>query len=169
MFAPIILNVSEEDAKTISQQVFVAFRKTLKNLLKNEFYDIFGEVTDESFSKNIFMSIKEHTTFDGNVVKHARIRDPTKCGSHIAEVVFAMFQMLCSLQIDYDVKKHIKVLAGIINDAGRGLSAMERIVFAMNMIYDLSSNHEIFDIVQDSVTDIEKYLNDNFECEIEVF
>jgi len=169
MFAPIILNISEEDAKTISQQVFVAFRKTLKNLLKNEFYDIFGEVCDERFSKNIFMSIKEHTKFDGIVVKHAQIRDPTACGSHLAQVVFVMFQMLCSLQGEYNVKKHIKVLAGIVNSAGRNLSAMERIVFAMNMIYDLSSNHEIFDIVQDSVTDIEKYLNDNFECEIEVF
>jgi len=169
MFAPIIMNLTEEDAKTISQQVFIAFRKTLKNLIKNEYYDIFGEVTDERFSKNIFMSIKDHTAFDGNVVKHARIRDPTVCGSHLAQVVFVMFQMLCSLQEEYNVETHIKVLAGIVNNAGRGLSAMERIVFAMNMIYDLSSNHEIFDIVQDSVTDIEKYLNDNFECEIEVF
>jgi len=44
---------------------------------------------------------------------------------------------------------------------------MERIVFAMNTIYDLSSNHEVFDIFQESVGGIENYLNRTFGCEIE--
>ena len=78
-----------------------------------------------------------------------------------------MFQILCSLQTEYHVKSHIKAIAGVVNDVGRGRSAMERIVIVMNTIYDLSSNHEIFDIVQESVTEIENYLDKTFGCEIE--
>ena len=167
MFVPIVMNLTESDANRIGKDTFISFRKTLKNLLQNEYYDIFGEVCDEKLSKNIMMSIKDHTVFNGNIAKHDRTLDSASCGSLIAETVFAMFQLLCSLQTEFHVKSHIKFLAGIVNNAGRGKNAMERIVFAMNTIYDLSSNHEVFDIFQESVGGIENYLNRTFGCEIE--
>ena len=167
MFVPIVMNLTESDTKRIGKDAFISFRKTLKKLLQNEYYDIFGEVCDEKFSKNIMMSIKNHTVFDGNIAKHDRRLNHISCGSLIAETVFAMFQILCSLQTEYHMKSHIKAIAGIVNDVGRGRSAMERIVIVMNTIYDLTSNHEIFDIVQESVTEIENYLDRTFGCEIE--
>ena len=113
------------------------------------------------------LSLKDRTIFNGDIVKHSHNLNPTTCGILLANTVFTMFQMLCSLQAEYRVKSHITKIAGIVNDLGRGYSALGRIVYVMNTIYDLSSNHEFFDIVQDSVTEIEKYLDKTFGCEIE--
>jgi hypothetical protein len=61
----------------------------------------------------------------------------------------------------------MKRLTGIISDPGRGQSAMERVVFAINTIYDISSKHEIFDIVQDDITKIDTFMERTFGCEID--
>ena len=167
MFVPIIMNISESDVRSTEKELFISFRKNLKQLLRDEYYDIFGEVCDENMSKNIMLSIKDRTIFNGDVVKHSRDLNPTTCGILLANTVFTMFQMLCSLQAEYHVKSHITKLAGIVNDLGKGFSAVQRIVHVMNTIYDVSSNHEFFDIVQESVTEIEKYLDTTFGCEIE--
>jgi hypothetical protein len=167
MFAPIIMNISESDIRSAEKVLFISFRTNLKKLLRAEYCDVFGEVCYEPLSKNIMMSLKDHTIFNGDVVKHSHNLNPTTCGILLANTVFTMFQMLCSLQAEYHVQSHITKLAGIVNDLGRGSSAVERIVYVMNTIYDLSSNHEFFDIVQDSVTEIETYLDRTFGCEIE--
>ena len=167
MFVPVILNINPYDTKIIEKDLFISFRKNLKQLLRDEYYDIFGEVCDENISKNIMLSLKNRTIFNGDIVKHSHNLNPTSCGILLANTVFTMFQMLCSLQSEYHVKSHITKLAGVVNDLGRGFSAVQRIVHAMNIIYDVSSNHEFFDIVQESVTEIEKYLDKTFGCEIE--
>ena len=167
MFVPIVMNTNQSDIKMIETEVFISFRKNLKKLLRNEYYDIFGEVCDKRLSKNIMLSIKDNTFFNGDVVKHNRSLNPVSCGNLIANTVFTMFQILCSLQTEYHVKSHINMIAGIVNDLGRGHSAVERIIHTMNTIYEVSSKHEIFDIVQDSITEIENYLDKTFGCEIE--
>lgn len=167
MFVPVVMNLTESDAKRLEKDLFISFRKNLKQLLRDEYYDILGEVCYEPLSKNIMLSLKDRTIFNGDVVKHSHNLNPATCGILLANTVFTMFQMLCSLQAEYRVKSHITKIAGIVNDLGRGSSAVERIVYVMNTIYDLSSNHEFFDIVQDSVTEIEKYLDKTFGCEIE--
>jgi hypothetical protein len=167
MFVPVVMNLTESDVKRIEKDLFISFRKNLKKLLRDEYRDIFGEVCDEPLSKNIMLSLKDRTIFNGDIVKHDRNLNHMTCGILMAHTVFTMFQMLCSLQAEHHVKSHMAKLAGIVNDVGRGFSAVERIVHVMNTIYDLSSNHDFFDIVQDSVTDIEKYLDRTFGCEIE--
>ena len=161
------MNISESDIRMVEKDLFISFRTTLKALLQNEYYDIFSDVCDEPLSRNIMLSIKNYTVFNGEVVKHSRSLNPTKCGILIANTVFTMFQILCSLQTEYNVKSHIRKLAGVISDAGRGISAMERVVFAVNVIYYVSSKHYIFDLVQDSINEIENYLNIAFGCDIE--
>ena len=167
MFTPIVMNLTESDAKRLEKDLFISFRKNLKQLLRDEYRDIFGEVCYEPLSKNIMLSLKDRTIFNGDVVKHSHNLNPTTCGILLANTVFTMFQMLCSLQAEYRVKSHITKLAGIVNDLGKGFSAVQRIVHVMNIIYDVSSNHEFFDIVQESITEIEKYLDTTFGCEIE--
>ena len=167
MFVPIMMNLNESDSKSIEKELFVAFRKTLKKLLRNEYYDIFEEVCDEPLSRNIMSSLKDFTLFNGEVFKQDRISNPVECGIMIANIAFTMFQILCTLQHEYHVKKHMKRLGGIVSDAGRGRSAIERVVFAINTIYDISSNHEIFDIIQDDITKIDSYMSRTFACEIE--
>ena len=167
MFVPIVMNLTQYDIESTEKELFISFRKHLKKLLCGEYYDVFGKVCDEPLSRKIMMSLKNHINFKGEVIKHDRILNPTTCGIMIAETAFTMFQMLCSLQHEFHVKKHMKRLAGVVNDAGRGLNAMERVVYAMNTIYDVASNHEFFDIVQDDITKIDKYMEKTFACEIE--
>ena len=168
MFAPIVMNLSQSDTKNIEKELFITFRKHLKKLLLDEYYDVFGEVCDEHLSKNIMMSLKDRTIFNGEVAKHSHNLNPTICGILIANTAFTMFQILCTLQSEYNVKNHMKKLAGVVNDAGRGLNAMERVVHAMNIIYDVASNHEIFDIVEDDIAKIDTYMEKTFACEIEI-
>ena len=168
MFAPIVMNLNESDSMSIEKELFIAFRKTLKKLLQNEYHDIFGEVCDEPLSRNIMLSLKDFAHFNGEVFKQDRISNPTACGILIANTAFTMFQILCTLQHEYRVKKHMKRLEGIVSDAGRGRSAMERVVFAINTIYDIASKHDIFDIVQDDITKIDTFMERTFGCEIEI-
>jgi hypothetical protein len=167
MFVPIVMNLNESDSKSIEKELFIAFRKTLKKLLQNEYHDIFGEASDEPLSRNIMSSLKDFTRFNGEVFKQDSISNPNACGIMIANTAFTMFQILCSLQAEYRVKKHMKRLTGIISDPGRGRSAMERVVFAINTIYDISSKHEIFDIFQDDITIIDSYMEKTFGREID--
>jgi hypothetical protein len=166
MYTPIIMNLTQCDSKSIEKELFITFRKHLKKMLRDEYRDIFGEVCDEPLSRNIMSSLKDFTRFNGEVFKQDRISNPTTCGIMIANTVFTMFQILCTLQHEYRVKKHMKRLEGIVSDAGRGRSAMERVVFAINTIYDIASKHEIFDIVQDDITKIDSYMEKTFACEI---
>ena len=168
MFVPIVMNLNESDSKSIEKELFIAFRKTLKKLLQNEYRDIFGEACDEPLSRNIMLSLKDFAHFNGEMTKQDRISNPTTCGIMIANTAFTMFQILCTLQHEYCVKKHMKRLEGIVSDAGRGRSAMERVVYAMNIIYNIASNHDIFDIVQDDITKIDSYMEKTFGCEIEI-
>jgi len=167
MFVPIVMNLSDSDSKSIEKELFIAFRKTLKKLLQNEYHDIFGEVCDEPLSRNIMLSLKDFAHFNGEVFKQDSISNPNACGIMIANTAFTMFQILCTLQHEYRVKKHMKRLEGIVSDAGRGRSAMERVVFAINTIYDISSKHEIFDIVQDDIAKIDTFMERTFACEID--
>jgi len=168
MFVPIVMNLNESDSKSIEKELFIAFRKTLKKLLQNEYRDIFGEASDEPLSRNIMLSLKDFAHFNGEVTKQDRISNPTACGIMIANTAFTMFQILCTLQHECRVKKNMKRLEGIVSDAGRGRSAMERVVYAINTIYDIASKHEIFDIVQDDITKIDTYMETTFGCEIEI-
>jgi len=166
MYTPIIMNLTQCDSKSIEKELFITFRKHLKKMLRDEYRDIFGEASDEPLSRNIMSSLKDFTRFNGEVFKQDRISNPTTCGIMIANTAFTMFQILCTLQHEYRVKKHMKRLEGIVSDAGRGRSAMERVVFAINTIYDIASKHEIFDIVQDDITKIDSYMEKTFACEI---
>jgi hypothetical protein len=49
----------------------------------------------------------------------------------------------------------------------RGTSAVQRILHAMNTIYYVSSGHEIFGIVDESIKDIEAYLDKTLGCTFE--
>lgn len=169
MFTPIVMNISNADTKSIEKELFITFRKHLKKLLRDEYRDIFGEECDEPLSRNIMLSLKDFARFNGEVVtKQDRISNPTACGIVIANTAFSTFQILCTLlQHGYRVKNHIKRLAGIISDPGRGKSAMERVVFAINTIYDISSQHDIFDIFQDDIAKIDTFMERTFDCEID--
>ena len=167
MFVPLVMNLSNADTKSIEKELFITFRKHLKKLLRDEYRDIFGEECDEPLSRNIMLSLKDFAHFNGEVTKQDRISNPTACGIMIANTTFTMFQILCTLQHEYRVKKHMKRLTGIISDPGRGQSAMERVIFAINTIYDISSKHEIFDIVQDDIAKIDTFMERTFECEID--
>ncbi len=167
MFIPLVMNLSNADTKSIEKELFITFRKHLKKLLRDEYRDVFGEVCDEPLSRNIMLSLKDFARFNGEVTKQDRISNPTACAVMIANTAFTMFQILCTLQYEYRVKKHMKRLTGIISDPGRGQSAMERVVFAINTIYDISSKHEIFDIVQDDIAKIDTYMEKTFACEID--
>lgn len=169
MFTPITLNLTQDDIRSTEKELFVSFRKNLKKLICDEYCDIFGEVCEEKMSKKIMMSIKDFSIFNGNVAKHPRQLNSTSCGILLANTVFVMFQMLCSLQAEYRVEKHISRLSGIVNDAGRGLSAIERVVFAINTIYEISANHEFFDIVQGDISAIDAFMEKTFACEIECY
>ena len=168
MFVPLVMNLNNADTMSIEKELFITFRKHLKKLLRDEYRDIFGEECDEPLSRNIMLSLKDFAQFNGEVTKQDRISNSTECGIMIANTAFTMFQILCTLQHEYRVKKHMKRLTGIISDPGRGQSAMERVVFAINRIYDISSKHEIFDIVQDDITKIDTFMERTFACEIEI-
>jgi hypothetical protein len=167
MFTPIVMNLTQSDIKSIEKELFITFRKHLKKLLRDEYLDIFGEVCDEPLSRNIMLSLKDFAHFNGEMTKQDRISNPTECAVMIANTVFTMFQILCTLQHEYNVKKHMKRLSGIVSDPGQGVSAMERVVFAINTIYDISSKHEIFDIVQDDISKIDAFMERTFACEID--
>ena len=167
MFTPIVMNLTQSDIKSIEKELFITFRKHLKKLLRDEYLDIFGEVCDEPLSRNIMLSLKDFAHFNGEMTKQDRISNPTECAVMIAHTAFTMFQILCTLQHEYNVKKHMKRLSGIVSDPGQGISAMERVVFAINTIYDISSKHEIFDIVQDDISKIDAFMERTFACEID--
>lgn len=167
MFIPLLMNLNNADTMSIEKELFITFRKHLKKLLRDEYRDIFGEECDEPLSRNIMMSLKDFDRFNGEVAKQDRISNPTTCGIIIANTAFTMFQILCTLQHEYRVKNHIKRLAGIISDPGRGHSAMERVIFAINTIYDIASKHESFDIVQDAIIKIDTFMERTFDCEID--
>ena len=167
MFAPIVMNINDADIKSIEKELFIAFRKSLKTMLREEYYNVFGEVCDEPLSRNIMLSLKDFAHFNGEMTKQDRISNPTACGIMIANTVFTMFQILCTLQHEYNVKKHMKRMTSIISEPGRRVSAMERVVFAINTIYDISSKHEIFDIVQDDISKIDAFMERTFACEID--
>ena len=162
------MNLTKYDIKSIEKELFITFRKHLKKLLRDEYRNIFGEVCDEPLSRNIMLSLKDFARFNGETTKQDRISNPTACGIMIAHTAFTIFQILCTLQHEYHVEKHMKRLTGIISDPGRGRNAMERVVFAINTIYDISSKHEIFDIVQDDISKIDTYMERTFQCEIEI-
>lgn len=167
MFIPLVMNLNNADTKSIEKELFITFRKHLKKLLRDEYRDIFEEECDEPLSRNIMLSLKDFARFNGEVTKQDRISNPTACGIMIANTAFSMFQILCTLQHGYRVKKHMIRLTGIISDPGRGHSAMERVIFAINTIYDISSKHEIFDIVQNDIAKIDTFLEKTFGCEID--
>lgn len=167
MFTPIVMNLTKYDIKSIEKELFITFRKHFKKLLRDEYHDIFGEVCDEPLSRNIMLSLKDFARFNGEVTKQDRISTTAECGIMIANTAFTMFQILCTLQHEYRVKKHMQRLTDIISGPGRGQTAMERVVFAINTIYDISSKHEIFDIVQGDIAKIDTYMERTFECEID--
>ena len=167
MFAPIVMNINDADIRSIEKELFITFRKSLKTMLREEYYNVFGEVCHEPLSRKIMMSLKNNTNFNGEMTKQNRITNPTECAVMIANTVFAMFQILCSMQYEFDVKKHMKRLSGIVSNPGKGISAMERVVFAINTIYDISSNHEIFNIVQEDISKIDAFMERTFACEID--
>jgi len=167
MFVPLVMNLSNADTMSIEKELFITFRKHLKKLLRDEYRDILGEECDEPLSRNIMLSLKDFARFNGEVTKQDRISNPTECAFMIAHTAFTMFQILCTLQHDYRVKNHMKRMTGIISDPGRGQSAMERTVFAINTIYEISSNHEIFDIVQENISKIDAFMERTFACEID--
>ena len=166
MFILLAMNLDNVDTMSIEKQLFITFRKHLKKLLRDEYHTIFGEVCDEPLSRNIMLSLKDFAHFDGEMAKQHRITNPTECADMIANTAFTMFQILCTLQHEYRVKKHMKRLTGIISDPGRGYTAMERIVFALNTMYDIASKHEIFDIVQEDIARIDTFMERTFGCEI---
>jgi len=167
MRVPTILNPTQSDTTSIETELFISFRKSLKKLLRDEYYDTFGEVCDEPLARKIMMSRKNFSSFNGDIAKHDGSLNHITCGVLIANTVFTMFQILCSMQTEFHVKSYISQLAGIVSDAGRGISVADRIFHAVDTIYDVSSKHEIFDVVQDSIDDINTYLDLIFGCEFD--
>jgi hypothetical protein len=158
------MDISEYDTARFEKETFIRFRKSLKKLGVDEYYRCFGTACADTKIKKVLMSIKERTFFDGHIVQYKCIVDKESFAHVLANTVFTMFRILCSISTEFDVSSDMRTLAGVVNDVQRGTSALERLVHVMNVICTIAAHNEIFSIVE-NITHLERYMDTKFDVE----
>ena len=130
----IVMPLSDYDARNFKKETFIVFRKTLKKLAAEEYNAIYETTCDKKITKKILKSIKRNTRFTGEIPKYNRVMNNDTFAVLLAETVFTMFRILCTMSSEFHVGRHMNEICGIVNDVKRETSAVGRIVHAMNVI-----------------------------------
>ena len=69
----------------------------------------------------------------------------------MAEIVYTLYSVLCTLDYEFNAGKKIQKISGIVQDSPQGKGPMEKIIFALDMVDDISESHECFDILSTKV------------------
>lgn len=160
-----MLNVTENDSRISAKETFIIFRKTLKQMARDEYAKLYGEQCEQNNTKKILKIIKKNVLFDGNISKQHKISNNAEFAKLLAETSFIIFSILCSMQSEFRVWKHIRNITGVISDVSPGTSAVGRIVHVINIIGNITSNHEIFEIITPAVTMLGNFIEKTFHCE----
>jgi hypothetical protein len=150
MFVPVLLDISDgldSDALT-----FVTFRRTLKKMLRDN---------DETFvdmnTKQMMKKLRRRMSYEEPSVKTRPSKlDAASCGVLLAKTVYMMYALLCSMDHEFDTGGKIKRIAGIVQDSPRG-TAMEKIIYALDIVDGISCSHPCFDVLIDGIDSIDAY------------
>ena len=128
---------------------YVTFRKTLKGILRQKYESVFHEKPDDSLSaKKLMQILQKHVSFSGESLKTAeRHMNTVSCGIYMAEVTYTIYTMLVVLNYEFDVSCDLRKVSGIINDSPRTGKAIEKIIYALDVIDKLASCHECFEVL----------------------
>lgn len=142
--------------------MFISFRKSLKKLGTNEYRRINTSPPAACTTKRILMSIRKQVTFDGCIQKYNKTLDNDTFPKLLAETVFTMFKLLCSMNVEYDTKHRINDVSGVVNDVSRGTSAIWRIHSVVNTLVMIWKEHSVFQLLDESIYAIVKYTEKTF-------
>lgn len=165
----IVMPLSEYDARNFKKETFIVFRKTLKKLAVEEYNAIYETTCDKKITKKILKSIKRNTRFTGEIPKHNRVMNNDAFARLLAETVFTIFRILCSMSSEFHVRRHMNEICGIVNDVERETSAVGRIVHAINVIESISGDHGVFSMLHGSITQLQNYIENTFGCHREEY
>ena len=158
MFAPTIMDIgSGLDTDSVT---FVTFRRTLKKMLINKFQSVYGSKPDNLNTKQLMKILRKKTHFEGEIVKFGRQKlDATSCGILMAEIVYTLYSVLCTLDYEFNAGKKIRKISGIVQDSPQNKGPMEKIVYALDMIDDISGSHECFEILstKSAINSVDNY------------
>lgn len=162
MSSRITMIVSEHDTKNAEKNIFISFRKSLKKLGTDEYWRINTNPSSTRITKNILMSVRKQVTFDGCIQKYNKNLDNNTFPRLLAETVFTMFKILCSMSVEYDTRRHISEVAGVVNDVPRGTPAIWRIHSVINTLVMIWKEHSVFQLLDDSIYAIVGYSKKTF-------
>ena len=157
MYSRVIMNITEQDARKFEKETIIRFKKSLKKLGVDEYYRCFGTACTDKKIKNVLMSMRKRVLFDGHIVQYKCITNKEAFAEILADTVFTMFKILCSISTEFDVRSAMRSIAGVVNDVPRGTNALERIIHAMNVIHAVAEDNEIFSMIQGSITQLGVY------------
>jgi len=162
MYSRVIMNNTEQDIRKFEKETFIRFRKSLKKLGVDEFYKCFGTACADNKIKKVLMSIRKRAFFDGHIIQYKCIMNKEAFAQLLADTVFTMFRILCSMSTEFDVRSAMRSIAGVVNDVPRGTNAMERIIHVMNVIHSVAEDNEIFIMIQGAITQLGVYASKQF-------
>lgn len=156
------MTVSDHDTNNAEKNIFISFRKSLKKLGIDEYRRINTNSSPHITTKRILMSIRKQVTFDGCIQKHDRILNTHTFPKLLAETVFTMFKILCSMNVEYDTSRRIHEVAGVVNDVSRGTPAIWRLHSAVNTLVMIWREHAVFQLLDDSIYAILEFSKKTF-------
>lgn len=148
------MTVSDHDTNNAEKNIFISFRKSLKKLGTDEYRIINTSSSPHITTKNILMSIRKQARFDGCIAKYDRILDTHTFPKLLAETLFTMFKILCSMNVEYDTSRRIYEIAGVVNDVSRGTPAICRLHSAVNTLVMIWREHAVFQLLNVSIYSI---------------
>jgi hypothetical protein len=150
MFVPIVMDIGNGlDTDSVT---FITFRRTLKKMLINKFQSVYGSKPDNLNTKQLMKILRKKTHFEGEIVKTGRQKlDATSCGILMAEIVYTLYSVLCTLDYEFNAGDKIRKISGIVQDSPRGKGPMEKIIYALDMVDGITEAHEYFDILSTKV------------------
>jgi len=165
----IVMPLTEYDTRNFKKETFIIFRKTLKKLAIEEYETIHETTCNKKITKKILKSIKRNTRFTGEIPKYNRVMNNDTFAVLLAETVFTMFRILCSMASEFHVRRHMAEICGVVNDVERETSAVGRIVHAINVIESISGDHGVFSMLHGSITQLQMYIENTFGCHREEY
>jgi hypothetical protein len=160
MFVPVVLETSTTSFDESLVIAFSTFRKSLKAELVREYEEVYGSLEEKKNTKELMRSLNGHVIFDSVVSKVGAINSSQAAGEYLASVTLMVFKFLCSLNLEFDADREIKIVSGIIQN-GPPEGARARISYALDVLEGLCETYSVFDgFVTDKVEKIIQYFED---------